>query len=184
MTKSNLRRRTSMTSLPICQTERCFGPSRRATRSTASASSATPAISTTAAAAPPTATVTRARGNLRRIAPSAGRLRITSPSCPKSITRMLRGSKLISALNDTTRPTVSHEGRAPSSRPGLEDAEVAAGHVFGLGEAEQTEDGGGHVFEGAVGAEFDAEGVGVNQMKRDGVGGVRGVGLARLRVEH
>ena len=49
----------------------------------------------TAAAAPPTATVMRAFGNLRRIAANAGRLKITSPNCPKSITRMLRASKLI-----------------------------------------------------------------------------------------
>jgi hypothetical protein len=98
MTKSNLRRRTSMTSFPICHTDKCFGPSRKATRSTASASSATPAISTTAAAAPPTATVTRARGNLRRIAASAGRLKITSPNCPKSITRMLLASKFITEV--------------------------------------------------------------------------------------
>src|SRR5919199_1753927 len=71
MTKSKRRRRTSSTSLPICQTDRCFGPSRSPTRSTESASSATPAISTTDAAPPPTMTVTRARGNFCLIAASA-----------------------------------------------------------------------------------------------------------------
>src|SRR5262249_18405991 len=45
----------------------------------------------------PTATVIRARGNFSLIARSDGRLITTSPSCPKSMTRMLPGSKLIPA---------------------------------------------------------------------------------------
>src|SRR5437868_3070194 len=68
--------------------------------------------------------------------------------------------------------------------PVLSFAQVAAGHVGGLVEAEEAEDGGGHVFERAVVAEFEAEGVFVNQMKGDGVGGVGGVGLAGVWVNH
>src|ERR1043165_2301923 len=43
----------------------------------------------------PTATVIRARGKFSRTARSAGRLITTSPSWPKSMMRILRGSKLI-----------------------------------------------------------------------------------------
>src|ERR1043165_5665918 len=107
MTKSNLRRRTSSTSFPICQTERCFGPSRKPTRSTDKTSSATPASSTTDEAAPPTATVTRARGNFCLIAASAGRLKTTSPNWPKSMTSMFRGLKLIARINETENASVS-----------------------------------------------------------------------------
>src|SRR6266516_772208 len=76
--------------------ERGVKPSRNRTRSTNSVSFAKPDNETIAAPGFPTATVIRAFGNRCRIARSAGKLSTTSPSWPKSITRMLRGSKLIS----------------------------------------------------------------------------------------
>src|ERR1051325_887454 len=52
----------------------------------------------------PAATVMCACGNLSRMARSAGRLNTTSPSWPKSMTRILRGSKLIDIVESQKAP--------------------------------------------------------------------------------
>src|SRR5258708_17086758 len=59
---------------------------------------ASPDISIISAPGRPTATVRRACGKRPRIAPSAGKLMTTSPSWPKSITRILRGLKVTSDI--------------------------------------------------------------------------------------
>src|ERR1700749_4596290 len=63
-------------------------------------------------------------------------------------------------------------------------AQVAAGHVGGFVEAEEGEHRGGYVFEGSVGAEFGAEGVGVDEVEGNGVVRVGRVGLACGGVYH
>src|SRR5215211_5130224 len=104
----------------------------------------------------PTATVMRACGNLSRIALSAGRLKTTSPSWPKSMTRILRGSKVMVAVRNL-----------------LCLAQIAPCHLRGLLYSQQAEDRRRNVFEGRAFAQLQAEGSLVNQVKGNEVGGVR-----------
>src|SRR5205814_9570823 len=99
-----------------------LNPSRSATRSTEMVASALLDISIISAPGLPTATVIRAYGKRSRIAPSAGRLITTSPSWPKSMTRILQGSKVTS---DAYRKSLRwHDTRVPNP-------DVAENHEIG-----------------------------------------------------
>lgn len=63
-------------------------------------------------------------------------------------------------------------------------AQVAPGHLCGLVDAEESEHGGGHVFERATFAKCEPARGFVDEEEGDGVGGVRGVRVARARVDH
>src|ERR1700730_3845788 len=61
--------------------------------------------------------------------------------------------------------------------------QIAAGHVFGLGLAEDGEHGGGDVAEGAVGLQAKVI-VGGDENEGNGIGGVVGVRAAGGGVDH
>ena len=126
MTKSNFFPLTSLTSLNRRKTETGLKPSRKDTRSTTCVLSAYPERLIMSALGLPTATVIFARGKCSRIARKAGRLSTTSPSWPKSITRMFRGSNLFKMLYLGQRPT--NLQRLTPNRAGLALSSPAVFH--------------------------------------------------------